>query len=65
MLEVIGIIFMVQGFGSLLVKEVFNGSEWFLMEWATPYSPWAHIAVGVIGFFLAGGGAASRRRKRA
>ncbi|WP_143261600.1 hypothetical protein [Allokutzneria sp. NRRL B-24872] len=65
MREVIGIILIVQGIGSLVITKAFNGQEWFLMRWATPYSPWAHIAVAAVGLFLASAGAAARRRKPA
>ncbi|MFB9902439.1 hypothetical protein [Allokutzneria oryzae] len=61
MLEVVGIICVVQGFGSLVVKH-FGGKDWLLMAWASGHGPWAHIAVGVLGIVLTAVGAASRRR---
>ncbi|WP_344875113.1 hypothetical protein [Allokutzneria multivorans] len=63
MREVIGIILIVQGIGSLVITKAFNGQEWFLMRWATPYSPWAHIAIAVFGLLLAAAGTSARRRR--
>ncbi|ALG11001.1 hypothetical protein [Kibdelosporangium phytohabitans] len=59
--EVIGIIGMVQGFGSALVTQVWGGN-WALMRWALEWQPVAGIAVGVLGLLIASIGWSGQKR---
>ena len=61
--EVIGIIGMVQGFGSALVTQV-RGGDWQLMRWALAWQPASGIAIGVAGLLLARVGWAGRKRHK-
>ncbi|MBP2326337.1 hypothetical protein JOF56_006722 [Kibdelosporangium banguiense] len=59
--EVIGIIGMIQGFGSALVTQVWGGN-WQLMRWALEWQPLIGIGIGVAGLLLASIGWAGQRR---
>ncbi|SMD19018.1 hypothetical protein [Kibdelosporangium aridum] len=63
-LEVIGIIGMVQGFGSTLVTQVWGGN-WQMMRWALDWQPVSGIAIGVLGLVLASIGWAGQKRAKA
>ncbi|SHE53821.1 hypothetical protein [Streptoalloteichus hindustanus] len=55
MLEVIGIVLVVQGVLSLFTDPV-------LMRWASGHQPWAGVVVGLVGLALAAAGAARRKK---
>jgi hypothetical protein len=59
--EVLGIIGMVQGFGSALVTQVWGGN-WQLMSWALDWQPGIGIGIGVLGLLLASAGWAGQKR---
>lgn len=59
--EVLGIIGMVQGFGSALVTQVWGGN-WQLMSWALDWQPGIGIGMGVLGLLLACVGWAGQKR---
>ena len=62
--EVIGIIGMVQGFGSAVVTQVWGG-DWALMQWALEWQPAGGIVVGVLGLALASVGWSGQKRIKA
>lgn len=51
-MEIIGIAGMIQGFGSLIVTQVWHGN-WELMRWALDWQPGIGIAIGVLGLIIA------------
>ncbi|MCE7012154.1 hypothetical protein LWC34_56500 [Kibdelosporangium philippinense] len=61
--EIIGIIGMVQGFGSALVTQVWGGN-WQLMNWALEWQPVSGIAIGVLGLVVASIGWAGQKRRK-
>ncbi|MEV6524408.1 hypothetical protein AB0M43_20845 [Longispora sp. NPDC051575] len=62
MLEFIGVIIMIQGFGSAIAYSGFDNERFgFLLRWATEYQPWIGIFVGLIGLAVLLVG--DRRRK--
>nr|WP_157527381.1 hypothetical protein [Kibdelosporangium sp. MJ126-NF4]CTQ88883.1 hypothetical protein [Kibdelosporangium sp. MJ126-NF4] len=62
--EIVGIVGMVQGFGSAIATELWNG-DWTLMRWALDWQPVSGIAVGVVGLVIASVGWSGQKRIKA
>lgn len=54
MLGFIGVVFMIQGFGSAVAYLFFDSRRFgFLLRWAYDYQPYAGIIVGITGIVIA------------